>query len=92
MLTEDLLHMSYENSRKALSRQSNGTVDAITRVKPSSDTTSQEVNDDGEQSIQDNAQKTARKARHDDSGMRCMADKVQSQFNYFPPITKNNHL
>lgn len=82
---------NYVTNQMVLSRHSNRTVDATTKTKPSSRATSQELNEDSHQ-LGGNAQKSARKALKYDSGMRSMADKVQSEFNYFSPITKNNDL
>lgn len=80
-----------EMNQMAMSGQFNAATDATERDKPTTDTTSQKLTGQGEQS-KAKAQIFARNALKYDCGMRHMADKVNSQFNYFPPFTKNGDL
>lgn len=78
----------------AMNGQSRGTADASERDKPRHDTTNQEVhvNEHGKRSKESTKTDMERDRLKYDSGMRCMVDKIHSQFNYFPPFTKNSEV
>ena len=84
-----------EINQMAMIEQPSRATDAKEREKPwpdaRPDATTKKLYRHAKES-KENAQETASNVPKNDSRRWCMADKVQSQFNYFPPIIKNNDI
>lgn len=78
-----------DTNEMALKKQSKGTADVMERNESSTGTTSQEQKNESVKRSKESKGNTSNSLDYN-SG-RCMVERVQSQFTYFPLVVKDNN-